>query len=167
MNSDDPYICPIIKRLIAVLEADGPADLKGKYQYRPVFYGQGNDPLPVCMISTPVLRSLEFASGGLNKHIKAVELVVIADWTQEPVKWRTNSFSQLDQLIDPRDNNYKLTGGLLKVIQDNKGLDTAKGLTIAVDPNPEIIVNRELVINRRGQGIWSIEGSITFAVQLN
>lgn len=166
-NIGGAYIDPIVKKVIDLLEANGPEELKGKYYYRPVFYEPGKDILPVVMVSNAVLRSSEYAAGGISKHIKGIEVTILADWTEEPVNWNTAGYGVLDKLIEPRDDNYQLTGGLLKVIEDNKALDQEGGLTIAVDPNPEIVVNREPVANRRGEGIWSIEGSIIFAVQLN
>lgn len=120
-----------------------------------------NSDLPLLYIWSPNTVSAEYTMGGLKKFRKSVVVGVVTLWTSSAPSQIQSYTNQLDELLEKRDADYTLTGGVLKVIQDNKSLDT--NVDIAVDPSPEITVEKEFVDN---EGILGVEGRVEFVVEV-
>lgn len=152
------YRDPVLAKLMEVLEAN----TKFKtYQIGMPVKSVPNSALPLLYLWSPATRSQEYTMGGLHKFKKDITIGVVTYWsTQAPSKIESYT-NTLDELLEKRDDDYTLTGGILKIIQDNKELDD--GVDIAIEDTPVITINKDIV---DVDGILSVEGRITFTVEV-
>jgi len=159
-NAAQGYKDPVIQKLIDVLEADGPADLKGKYHHGDVLVPAKSD-LPMVTIARDRTRITQ-ASDLEDDNIMPLVINILYDYTRD----LTNDFdvaagvTSLYQLVEERDEvNYRIKPGTIAWVLRNKQ-QLANKLWLAVGPNEVLDIDYGLGVERRGPGIFSVESVI-------
>lgn len=164
-NASQGYKDPVIEALITVLDAEGPAELKGKYRHGDVIVPAKSD-LPMVTISRDRTRITQ-ASDLEDDNIMPLVINVLYDYTQD----LTNDFdvqagvTSLYRLVEERDPaNYRVLPGTIAWVLRNKQ-QLANKLWLAVGPNESLDIDYGLGVERRGPGIFSVESVIRISAR--
>lgn len=157
------YRDPILKAIIDMLEADGPAELVGHYVYGDTLAPAKSD-LPVVAVARDGTRIV--SDGTMqDRHITSIVLSLIVDWTDD----LNTSFdlsrgtNKLYDLVEARDENRQLkTGTLGYALRKNQKL--AANLFISVNDDG-LNIDYGMGVEKRGPNIFSVEGIIRFNVE--
>ena len=157
------YRDPILKALIDMLEADGPADLVGHYVYGDVL-AQPKSDLPVVSVARDGTTIL--SDGTMqDRHVQPIVVSVIYDWTRDLNESfdLTRGTNKLYEYIEARDDTFTLkTKTLAYALRKNQKL--GDNLFISINDNG-LLVDYGLGIEKRGANIFSVEGILRFNIE--
>ena len=159
------YKDPIIKRLITVLNAEGPPALKNRYYYGdPIMVAKSV--LPACFITKD--ETLITAETNMEDR-NAVRLVlnVVYDLTRDFNKSleQITGANSLYEMMEGRDaTTYNLLPNTIAyVLRKYQTLDGSGKLWIDIDT--ETSVDYGVRLEQRGPGIYTVEGVISCVVR--
>lgn len=158
------YQDAVISKLIEKFEAEGPAELSGKYRYGDILIAPKSE-LPICTIAKTGTNVMP-ASNMEDQHMMSMVINVIYDYTQDLTQDHDiiAGVNSLYDLIEGRDSNYQLKpDSLLYILRKYQTLDN--NLWISVGPQEQTQVAYGIGSQRRGPGIFSIEAAIRFTVR--
>ncbi len=167
----DEYRDPIIDKIIEKLEAEGPAELRGKYYNGDVLLVPKSE-LPICSIAKDTTRIFP-ADNMTDDNLMPLVLNVLYDYTSD--------LDQSSDLVAGVNGLYKMlegrgagagpydlnTDSLAYVLRKYQTLDAGNNLWLQVGPNEETAIDYGLGIERRGPGIFSVEGVIRFSARVH
>ncbi len=157
------YRDPIIKALITMFEADGPAELIGHYYYGDTLAPNKSD-LPVVAIARD---GTQVVSDGtmLDRVVHSFTMSVIYDWTKD----LDQSFdlvrgsTALYRLYQEMDDNFTIKQKtLIYALRKNQKL--GDNLFISINDNG-LLVDYGIGVEKRGDSIFSVEGIVRFNVE--
>lgn len=162
--SNAEYRDSIVKKLIDMLEADGPSELVNKYIYGDVLAPPKSE-LPIVSIAKD---GLQIVSDGTmqDRHVLSIVMAVIVDWTADLNTSfdLTRGTNKLYELFEGRDSEYRIKANTLSyALRKNQKLDN--NLFISVNDNG-LNVDYGLGIEKRGSNIFSVEGIARFNLEL-
>jgi hypothetical protein len=166
MQNRDEYKDPIIERIKAVLEADGPERLRGKYYHGDTMLVPKEE-LPIATISIDE-EHLYAASTQEDEHYVPVVINVIYDYTRDLNQSYDLAVGAtgLYDMIAGRGADYLYKEkSMMRALWKNQQL--APKFWIAVGQNERIITKFGMGIERRGKGIYSTEAVVRFSVKLH
>lgn len=157
------YRDPILKALIDMLEAEAPAELRGHYIYGDVSVPP-KSALPVVSVARD--GTTVISDGTMqDRHVTAIVMAIIVDYTSD----FNQSFdlskgtTKLYELIEKRDANLAVSqGSVIYALRKNQKL--ADNLFISINDNG-LLVDYGLGIEKRGEGIFSVEGILRFNIE--
>lgn len=158
------YRDPILKELIGMLEAEGPEELVGHYQYGDVL-APAKTLLPVVSVARDgtTVRS----DGTMQDvHVTSIVMAVIYDWTIDLNQSfdLTRGTNALYRLIEERNTDYSVkTGTLSYALRKNQKL--ADNLYISIR-DEGLRIDYGLGFEKRGANIFSVEGILRFNIEL-
>ena len=158
------YEDAVIKKLIEKFELEGPAKLARKYRYGDIFVMPKSDLPLVTIAKTGTITTP--ASNMESEYMMSMAINVIYDFTSDLRQDRTlqAGINSVYDLIEGRDENYQLKPeSLLYILQKYQVLDN--NLWIMAAPNDRIETVYGIGNQRRGPGIFSVEGLIRFNVK--
>lgn len=169
----DEYRDPIIDKIIEKLEAEGPSELVGKYYNGDVLLVPKSE-LPICSIAKDTTR-ISPADNMTDDNLMPLVLNVLYDYTSDLdqssdiVAGVTGLYKMLegrgqDDGAGPYDLNANSIAYILRKYQT---LDAANNLWLQVGPSEETQIDYGLGIERRGPGIYSVEGVIRFSARVH
>lgn len=157
------YRDPILKTLIDMLEADGPADLVGHYIYGDTL-AQPKELLPVVSVARDATTVL--SDGTMqDRHVQPIVIAIIYDWTRDLNESYdlTKGTNKLYEYIEARDNEFKLkVKTMAYALRKNQKL--GDNLFISINDNG-LQIDYGLGVEKRGTNIFSVEGIIRFNVE--
>lgn len=163
-----PYRDPIITKLIEVFEANGPAELKGKYYYGQLYaLPQNQNVLPAVFISQT--RDQGSAEGtGRDRSAKSYQITVSVemkkDWNRSVQAVETHML--LQRYLSGMDENFDwLEDSFMFQLRANETLDGAHKLYIDLGSITDVQIMPG--IEARGVGIYTYEGVVQFQVRHN
>lgn len=160
------YVDPILKKLITVLEAEGPSELIGRYRYGDLLV-VGKDELPLVAVAKG--RTQIFPASNMeDEHLMSVVISVIYDMTNDITQSEefVAGTSGLYDLVERRTDDYQLhEQSIAYVLRKYQTLDDH--MWLAVGPGQEVSIEYGLGVNRRGPGAFSVEAAIRFTVKLH
>lgn len=162
--SQAEYRDPIIKKLIEMLESDGPTELVNKYIYGDVL-APPKSQLPVVSVAKD---GINVASDGTmqDRHTIPIVMAVIVDWTRDLNESfdLTRGTNQLWEYFEKRNANYSVAEKtLIYALRKNQKLDNNLFISINDDG---LNADYGLGIEKRGSNIFSVEGIIRFNLEL-
>lgn len=164
----EEYRDPIITKLISVFEANGPAELKGKYYYGQLYaLPQNQDVLPAVFISQT--RDQGQAEGtGRDRSTKQYQITVSVEmkkeWNRSVKAVETHMLLQR-YLAGMGDNYDWLPDSFMFQLRANEVLDGANKLYIDLGSITDVQIMPG--IEARGVGIYTYEGVVQFQVRHN
>ena len=170
MSAD--YRDPIIQKIIEVLEANGPDELRGKYYNGDVMLVPKEE-LPVCSVAKD-RTIITPADNMTDQHTINLVINVLYDYTSD----LQNSFDlvagttglyeimegRISDLTDEKRYQFKNTA-LAYILGKKIQLDT--NVWISIGQGSNISIEYGLGVNRRGPGIFSVEAVIRTPVVLH
>jgi len=160
----EEYRDPILEALIVMLEAEGPAELQGRYIYGDVISPNRSE-LPVVTVEK---QGTVIQSDGTMQdvHVNSIIMSIIYNWTQD----LDQSFelargnTGLYKLIEERNTDFSVKANTLSyALRDNQKL--ADNLFISIrDEGLRIDYGRGW--GKRGSNIFSVEGILRFNIEL-
>ncbi len=157
------YRDPILKALIDMLEADGPADLVNHYIYGDTL-APPKEALPIVSVARDGTRIL--SDGTMqDRHVTAIVMAVIVDYTADLNTSfdLTRGTQKLYEYIEARDTSRNLkTKTLAYALRKNQKL--GDNLFISVNDDG-LLIDYGLGIEKRGSNIFSVEGILRFNVE--
>lgn len=160
----EEYRDPILRKLIGMLEAEGPAALRGRYIYGDTL-APAKENLPCVSVAkqTTVVRS----DGTMQDvHVMPIVMAVIYDWTTD----LDQSFdlvrgtTGLYKLVEERNADYSVkAGSLVYALRANQKLDN--NLFISIN-DEGLQCDYGLGWEKRGDNIFSTEGILRFNLEL-
>lgn len=164
------YSDPVLAKIIALLDASGPAELRGHYVQGDVLaVGASEMPIvAVCKDSTNISANTNMT----NKHVMPIVLMVIYDTfndvgTQDSALQAglTSLYRLCEGMNIPVSGQYRLNTDSLAYVISNAGqLDDS--LWLQVEDDQINTIKYGMGVNRRGPGIFSIEAQMQFTAYL-
>ena len=161
--AQNQYRDPVIKKIIEVLEKEGPQKLKGKYCHGDVLLAPNNQ-MPFCSVA---IDNEAINSGDSMEDINVIPLVltVVTSATKEikthDIMTGTNT---LYEIIVARNEDYSLREDCLAyVLRKHAQLD--EKFFIAINDAP-MTADFGIGFERRGAGMYSVEGTLRITVTL-
>lgn len=153
------YRDPVIGKLIAVLNSEGPAMLKGRYFYGDPLTLPPRSALPACFISRDN-TTIGNATNAEDESNMVMILTVAMDSTVNFTNFDSiGAANNLYDVLEGRNADYTLKStSITYVLRKHKVLDTKLWINLR---NPLTV---DYGINQRPPGTYSIEGNIKFQV---
>lgn len=158
------YEDPIIKKIIEVLNANGPSKLEGRYINGDVLLPNKSD-LPICYITKDEVVA-QPANSMEDENLHSLVATVILDFTQD-IEEAYNVVAgvpELFQMCEERDENYRLVEtSLLYNLRNSQQIDNKLWIGVG----SPVTISYGLGIERRGPNIFSVEANIRFTARLH
>lgn len=168
-NLKHNYRDPVITKLIEIFEAEGPAELKGKYIYGNLFIlPQNQNVLPAVFISETVDNGQPHSSSE-DQSRKTYQLNVSVELKKEWGRSAKAVETHMDLQrylcgMDAKTYNW-LPDSFMFLLRKHQALDAAHKLYIDIDTITSATIQPG--VEARGVGIFTYEGMIQFQVRHN
>lgn len=155
------YHDPMITRIIQILNAEGPSQLKNRYYY--------GDPLMVAKAMLPAVfitkdkTMIRSASTAEDELRMPMVINVVMDLTSDFNKAfnDTQSANTLYELVEGRDNHYQLKPtSIAYILRKYQQLDNQ----LWIDANTTLELDYGIGVQKRGPGIYTVESVIRLNV---
>lgn len=160
----EEYRDPVLKKLIDMLEKDGPEELKGHYIYGDTLYPNQSD-LPVVSVMRSA-TSVKSDGTMQDVHRSGIEMAIIIDATEDYDKSfdLTRGTTRLYELIELRNDDYSASEGtIVHALRSNQKLDDNLFISIRDDG---LNVTYASGWEKRGHNIFSVEAILKFEIEL-
>ena len=164
------YRDPILKKLIDMLETEGPAELAGHYIYGDTL-APPRSRLPIVSVARDTSR---VGSDGTmqDRRTHTITMAIIVDYTKDlnesfDLSRGTTTLYRLieESYEDETDPNYLAVKPKTIVYALRNNLKLADNLFISIRNDDELSIDYKLGIEKRGSGIWSVEGILRFSME--
>lgn len=155
---------PLLQAVIDMLEAQGPAELRGHYIQGDTM-APNRSQLPVVSVAR---NGTTIMSDGTmqDEHVTPIIIAVIVDWTNDLDQSYdlVRGTTTLYRLIEARNADFSLKeGSMAYALRKNQKL--ADNLFISIKDSG-LEIDYGLGVEKRGANIWSTEGIIRFNLNL-
>lgn len=167
--SQNLYRDPIITRIIELLNAEGPAELKGKYHHGDIIIAPNNQ-MPFCSVAIDN-QAVNSADSMEDNNVVPLVLTVVQSATRDIENWDVSAASvKLYRMIAGRVTDREspdlynlLPDSMMGVLRKYAHAD--KKLFIAINDAP-MTADFGIGMERRGAGMYSVEGTLRITCTL-
>lgn len=163
------YRDPVITRLIEILEAEGPADMKGKWYYGNLYIlPQNQNVLPCGWISQISDNATPDDTNSRDRSVKTYQINISVemkrDWGKSSKAVETHM--RLQRYLYGMDENYDwLPDSIMYLLRKHEVLDGQNRLYIDIGSTTQGSIQPG--VEARGVGIFTYEGMVQFTVRHN